>query len=201
VHLFFLHDIPAWGLFIFHTCRYPDGMNLLPVLQTGKLIVLYAPHAAREESAVLTAELALRGAVTVLDGGNRFMPYRVAQLLKRRTVDVMTASKRVFIRRAFTCYEMKSLLADTPAVQQPCLILDLLNTFHDDHVPAHEVQRLLTLCLIQTQRLQVSGPVLVTLAPPLVQERAFLIEKVREKADEVFTTDIPIPQGIQPELF
>jgi len=83
------------------------------------LIVLYARHAACQESATLAAELALLGSVTVLDGGNRFVPYRVAQLL----------------RRAFTCYEMNSLLADTPALQQPCLILDLMNTFYDDHVP------------------------------------------------------------------
>ena len=81
-------------------------MNLLPVLKTGKLIVLHAPHAARDESALLAAELALRGSVTVLDGGNRFIPYRVAQWLRRKTVEVMPASKRLFIRRAFTCYEM-----------------------------------------------------------------------------------------------
>jgi hypothetical protein len=112
-------------------------MELLPVLQTGRLIVLYAPHAARDESARLAAELALRGAVTVLDGGNRFLPYRVAHLLRRKTVNVAAASNRLFVRRAFTCYEMTFLLADTPALRQPCLILDLLNNFYDDHVPAH----------------------------------------------------------------
>jgi hypothetical protein len=176
-------------------------MNLLPVLKTGKLIVLYDLHAAREESAMLAAELALRGSVTVLDGGNRFIPYRVAQLLRRKTVDVITASKHVFIRRAFTCYEMNSLLADTPTLQQPCLILDLLNTFYDDHVPTYEVCRLLKLCLSQINRLQLSAPVVVTIAPPLVEERSFLIEQVCEKADEVFTIEAPVSQAIQPALF
>ena len=176
-------------------------MNLLPVLKTGKLIVLYAPHAARDESALLAAELALRGSVTVLDGGNRFIPYRVAQWLRRKTVEVMPASKRLFIRRAFTCYEMNSLLADTPSVQQPCLILDLLNTFYDDHVQTCEVCRLLKLCLSQIQRLQLSAPVVITLAPPLVEERAFLIEQVCERADEVLTMEAPVPQITQPALF
>lgn len=176
-------------------------MNLLPVLQTGKLIVVYALHAARAESAMLAAELALRGPVTVLDGGNRFIPYRVAQLLRRKTVDVQAASQRLFIRRAFTCYEMNSLLADMPTFQQPYLILDLLNTFYDDHVPTYEVSRLLKLCLSQIHRLQVSAPVVVTLAPALVEERAFLITKVCEMADEVLTVDIPVSRVTQPALF
>jgi hypothetical protein len=176
-------------------------MDILPVLKTGKLIVLYAPHAAREESSILTAELALRDPVTVLDGGNRFLPYRVAQLLRRITVDVLSASKRLFIRRAFTCYEMNSLLGDTPIFPQPYLILDLLNTFYDDHIPAHEACRLLDLCLSQIRRLQVSAPVVVTLAQPLVQERAFLVERVCKKADEIFTIESPISQVIQPVLF
>lgn len=176
-------------------------MELLPALQTGCLIVLYTPHAARDESARLTAELALRGAVTVLDGGNRFLPYRVAHLLRRKTVNVAAASNRLFVRRAFTCYEMTSLLADTPALRQPCLILDLLNTFYDDHVPVHEADRLLKSCLGQIHRLGLSAPVVVTLAPPLVEERAFLIEQVCEKAEQVFTLEVPAPQVAQLALF
>jgi hypothetical protein len=176
-------------------------MKLLPALQTGCLIVLYAPHAAREESAQLAAELALHGAVTVLDGGNRFLPYRVAHLLRRKTVNVTAASNQLFVRRAFTCYEMNSLLADTPALHQPCLILDLLNTFYDDHVPVHEADRLLKSCLGQIHRLGLSAPVVVTLAPPLVEERAFLIERVCEKADQVFNLEGPAPQVAQLALF
>lgn len=176
-------------------------MELLPALQTGCLIVLYAPHAARDESVQLAAELALRGAVTVLDGGNRFLPYRVAHLLRRKTVNVTAASNQLFVRRAFTCYEMNSLLADTPALHQPCLILDLLNTFYDDHVPVHEADRLLKSCLGQIHRLGLSAPVVVTLAPPLVEERAFLIEQVCEKAEQVFTLEVPAPQVAQLALF
>ncbi|MBI5964083.1 MAG: hypothetical protein HY863_11450 [Chloroflexi bacterium] len=176
-------------------------MNIFPAPKTHKLIVLYAPHAAREESAMIVAELALRGPVTVLDGGNRFIPYRVAQLLRRKTVDVASASKRLFIRRAFTCYEMNSLLADTPTLQRPYMILDLLNTFYDDHTPTCEVGRLLKLCLRQLHRLKTSAPVVITLAPPLVEERTFLIEQVCEIADEVFTIDAPRSLVIQPALF
>lgn len=177
-------------------------MEFLPVLRTGRLIVLCAPHAAREESAALAAELALRGPVIVLDGGNRFLPYRVTHLLRRRTADVTAASNRLFIRRAFTCYEMTSLLADTPALRQPYLILDPLNTFYDDHIPIHEADRLLKSCLGQIHRLRLSAPVVVTLAPSLAEERAFLIEQVCASADEIFAPKADLlPHSSQPSLF
>lgn len=176
-------------------------MNILPVLKTGKLIILYTSDAAREESMTLIAELGLRGPVTIMDGGNRYKPYQVAMMLRRKTVDIRTAANRLFSRRAFTCYEMNTLLGSTPSLQQPYVILDLLNTFYDDHVPACEVSRLLDSCLGQIERLLMLAPVVVTLAPPLVEERAFLLEQVCRKADEVLIKELPVCQPVQPLLF
>lgn len=180
---------------------YSVGMDILPVLKTGKLIVIYTSDAARTESMVLIAELSLRGAVTIMDGGNRYRPYQVAKLLRTKTVDISTAANRLFSRRAFTCYEMNTLLSSTPSLNQPYLILDLLNTFYDDHVPAYEADRLLKSCLAQIQRLGLSGPVVVTLAPPLAEERGFLLEQVCRQADEVIIKEVPICQPTQPSLF
>lgn len=176
-------------------------MNILPVLKIGKLIILYAPDVAIIESMTLIAELGLRGAVTILDGGNRYKPYQVAALLRRKTVDINIVANRVLSRRAFTCYEMNTLLGDTLSSQQPYVILDLLNTFYDDHVPEHEARRLLDSCLKQIQRLLVSSPVVVTLAPPLVEDRTFLLEQVCRKADEVLIKELPISSTVQPYLF
>jgi hypothetical protein len=176
-------------------------MNLLPVLRTGKLIVVYGTGAACQESMILIAELGLRGPVTILDGGNRYKPNKVAVLLGRKVLDVTQAGNRLFSRRAFTCHEMKTLLWTTPSLPQPYIILDLLNTFQDDHVPIHEAHRLLDSCLGQIQRLQCSAPVVVTLSPPLVKERAFLIDTVCDKADQVFTFEDIQPQPSQPALF
>jgi len=86
-------------------------MELLPALRPG---------------ARLIAELVLRGSVTVLDGGNRFQPYRVAQMSRQRTAEVNSATKRIFIRRAFTCTQMLALLENTPSLRQPYILLDLL---------------------------------------------------------------------------
>jgi hypothetical protein len=176
-------------------------MDILPALKTGKLIVLYTPDAACAESMTLIAELGLRGAVTIMDGGNRYRPYQVATLLRRKTMDISTVANRLFSRRAFTCYEMNSLLCSTPALNQPYLILDLLNTFHDDHVPIREAYRLLKSCLGQIQRLVLAGPVVVTLAPLSVEERGFLLEEVCKQADEIVVKEIPAPQPVQPSLF
>jgi hypothetical protein len=72
-------------------------MDILPVLKTGKLIVIYTSDAARTESMVLIAELGLRGAVTIMDGGNRYRPYQVAKLLRTKTVDISTATHSMTI--------------------------------------------------------------------------------------------------------
>ena len=176
-------------------------MNLLPVLQTGKLIVLCGVDSARAESMTLIAELGLRGPVTILDGGNRYQPRRVALLLGRKTTDIRTAANHLFGRRAFTCYEMNTLLGTTPSLPYPCVILDLLNTFYDDHVPIYEAERLLKSCLEQIQRLQLSAPVVVTLGPPLAAERAFLIEQVCGRADHLLHLAPPASSVSQLPLF
>ncbi len=176
-------------------------MDILPALRVGKLIMIYAPEAARTESMTLIAELGLRSAVTILDGGNRYQPYQVAMVLRRKTMDISTAANRLFSRRAFTCYEMNTLIRSTPALPQPYVILDLLNTFYDDHVPTDEAERLLKSCLNQIQRLVLSGPVVVTLAPPLTAARGFLLEQVCRQADEVIIKEAPVSGPTQPALF
>jgi hypothetical protein len=176
-------------------------MNLPPVLQTGKLIVLCGADSARAESMTLIAELGLPGSVTILDGGNRYQPRRVALLLGRKTTDIRTAANRLFGRRAFTCYEMNTLLGTTPSLPYPCVILDLLNTFYDDHVPIQEAERLLRSCLEQIQRLQLSAPVVVTLGPPLAAERTFLIEQVCGHADHLLHLAPPVSSVSQLSLF
>ncbi|NJN44425.1 MAG: hypothetical protein HC806_06705 [Anaerolineae bacterium] len=60
-------------------------MNALDQLKPGEIAVLVAPRAEEEKMLELTALLALRGRVGVLDGGNSFDAYQVARLLRRRT--------------------------------------------------------------------------------------------------------------------
>jgi len=182
-------------------------MDILPSLHTGALIVICAAHSPAghfstpEPLSVLAADLALRGPLTVLDGGNRFQPYRVARLLRQQTVDINRAAKHLFIRRAFTCYQVLAMLEGAPALCQPYLVLDLLATFYDEHVRAPEASRLLDLCLRELERLCRLAPVVISLAPPLLAERVFLLEQVCARAGRVLVQPEPIETVSQPALF
>ena len=176
-------------------------MDILAALHPNRLLVACAPYAAREPIAHLVAELALHDSVTILDGGNRFQPYHVAQLLRQKTIAVNSAAKRIFIRRAFTCYQMLAILENTPSLRQPYIILDLLATFYDDHVSAREASLLLAACLRQVERLGQFAPVVITLAPLLVPERASLVEMVCARAERVLMPDVPAPVMTQLSLF
>jgi hypothetical protein len=176
-------------------------MNILPSLLKGKLIIACSPNAAADQLSQLLAELSLRGEITVVDGGHRLRPYRIAHLLAQRTRDIHAASSRFHIRLASTCYQMQAVLRGTPDLPQPYILLDLLATFYDDHVRDSEASRLLTSCLDEINRLRRAAPVLITLAPPLVEQRAFLVQRVKDLADELFESEHSAPAPVQPALF
>lgn len=175
-------------------------MNISPILKPNKMIVLCTPCAAKEQIAALIAELALCSAVTVLDGGNCFAAYRIVRMLRLQTVNLAAAANHIFVRRAFTCHQMLTLLESTPALHQPYIVLDLLASFYDDNVPAAEVSRLLDRCLAQLDRLRLEAPVVVSLGTPH-PARPFLFERVCSRGDQTIEMDIPDPVITQPALF
>jgi hypothetical protein len=182
---------------------YAVVMDLLPCLKPGTLIVSLIPH-TRHTPIIpeLIAELALRGPVTVMDGGNCFPAYHIAQLIRRKNLQVEAISRHIFVQRAFTCYQMVSLLENIAAFGYPHIILNLLSTFQDDQIKPDEADRLLTLCLSHIERLRLSAPVVVTLEPVILAEKEFLVQRICEQANEIFTlhseTD---PQEKQLSLF
>ena len=177
-------------------------MKLPPLLKPNKMIVICTPSAGREQIAALTAELALCGAVTVLDGGNRFPAYQTVRMLRQRTANILPTANRIFLRRAFTCHQMLALLESTPVLHQPYLVLDLLATFQDENVPTAEVSHLLDRCLVQLERLQLEAPVILSLAHPHPQaERTFLFERICSRGNQRIDIEIPYPILTQPSLF
>lgn len=136
-----------------------------------------------------------------MDGGNCFPFYRFARLTRSRTLEGAIAVKRLFIRKAFTCYQMLELLSTTPALDQPCLVLNLLAAFYDEQIPAREVRRLLDACLVEVNRLAMTAPALISLSPPRLPERTLLAEQICLSADQVFMLDEPAPGFVQPVLF
>jgi hypothetical protein len=176
-------------------------MDILPFPSPRTITVFCAPSAAAEPVIELIAELSLLGPVTILDGGNCFPAYRLIRSIRGRTADLNVVMKRVFVRRAFTCFQMQSLLDGTPSFAQPYIVLDLLVSFYDEQVPEREVRRLLDACLRDVERLAESAPVLVTVTPARTPERAFLIEQVCARATQFYLPELPALPVTQPALF
>ncbi|MGB8214134.1 MAG: hypothetical protein WCE68_11295 [Anaerolineales bacterium] len=175
-------------------------MDTLPIPLPYSLTV-FCGSGRSEPVAQVLAELAVRGPLAILDGGNRFPAYHLIRLIRSRTPDPAAALQHTSVRRAFTCYQMLAMLEGTPALPQPYVILDLLTTFYDEQVPLPEVRRLLEGCLRQVERLCRTSPVLVTASPPPSAERAGLVEQLCERASQLYAVEMPALPLLQPALF
>jgi hypothetical protein len=113
------------------------------------------------------------------------------------------ALARIYLARAFTCYQMLTLLSETPAIpRQPTLALDLLATFYDESVRATDALHLLENCLADLRRLSAHAPVVVSGRPPRPgrgftygftpeSARPELMESLKIAADEVVAWEAP----------
>jgi hypothetical protein len=115
----------------------------------GGWILLVGSHKMNPTMLAAIARLGETGAVRVLDGGNRFNAYLVARAAGGKP-EVLN---RITVSRAFTCYQVLSLLESTAANSTPFVVLDLLNTFYDESVTAGERRRLLRVCITHLERL------------------------------------------------
>jgi len=183
-------------------------MNTLPELVPGPgpYGLVRAPRSAMRLLLSMAARLALAGAVRVLDCGNCFNVYTVTQALHQRTMDTTTALKRISVARAFTCYQVTTLLESTPQDSTPTLVLDLLATFHDESVSFGERRRLLDRNVVALRRLSQQGSVLVSIHPegshdpksslPGGQTDDEFTEILEEAADQVWRIEPQAPAPI-----
>jgi hypothetical protein len=187
--------------------QYGEGMSLLPDISasvaTGELGLVIGPRAERVAMLELSATLALHGAVRVLDGGNSYNALYVARYIRRHTVQLDETLNRITLARAFTCYQMVSLLQETAVSPHPTLILDLLATFYDESVAVQEAQRLLRQGVAQLNRLRRLAPVIVSLRPPPPHQpdRAALSQPLEKIADHLLIREPAETAVYQPSLF
>jgi hypothetical protein len=170
----------------------------------GRLLIVAAPHAAQSALLEMTAELACRGPLLVLDGGNQFNAYHVARAVRRRTPTLEATLQRIILARAFTCYQLAALIADAVLAAEPAplLVLDFLATFNDENVPLIERRWLLEKSLAHLRRIsqRSTAALSVRLPDPGEPERAELFEMVRAAADQVWQMEAALPTA-QPRLF
>jgi len=172
--------------------------NILPAVTTGQIGLLIGPKAETEAMYRVASVLALRGPVRVLDGGNCFNVFRVARHIRRQTPRLYEALDRITIARAFTCYQVVTLVQGTPPEGPPKLVLDLLATFCDESVSASESQRLLAIVIDHLRRFRQHGPVMVSTRLPPQPERAPLVEMLRAAADQIYEREAaPEPQPLR----
>jgi hypothetical protein len=176
-------------------------MNFLPELRPNKLHLILAPRGfSREIMTNLVARLAQRGPVQVLDGGNCFDLYSVVRAVRTQVPGHDSILERIQVARAFTCYQMLTLLEETPAQPEPVLVLELLSTFRDENNPIAERQRLLKVCLSHLDRLSQHVPVAASAYPAREKESEILLEMLEHTANQIWHFESSTPT-IQPSLF
>jgi hypothetical protein len=149
-------------------------MNDITNIRPGKWTLLVLNRGMHTPLLSNLYRLAERSPLAVLDGGNRFNAYFVARGARGQS----ELLERITVSRAFTCYQMLTLLETTHSLPGPILALDLLNTFSDESVRVHERRRLLTGCIAHLDRLSRQAGGAVTVHPPAVPSPA-AIEFVR----------------------
>jgi hypothetical protein len=178
-------------------------MNTLPELLSpghlGSYRVVSAPRSAMRLLLELAARLALASSVRVLDCGNCFNVYTVAQVLHQHTMDTTEALQRIRVSRAFTCYQVTTLLESASQDATPTLVLDLLATFLDESVSLGERRRLLDRNIAALRRLSRQGGVLVSIHPKGgAQESSTggLFAALEEAAGGVWRLEAPAPASL-----
>jgi hypothetical protein len=187
----------------FETIVEQTLMDRSPVPYVDKLyLVIGSRSVIRRTLNSALAQFALAGPVHVLDGGNLFDFYAVARMLRARTARLEEVLERIDIARAFTCYQVITLLSQTPESSYPIFILDLLSTFYDESVAIRERKRLLQQSIRELRRLGSKAPVILSATPGEGEEAGELIEHLEEACSQVWRHRDPSPSILyQPRLF
>jgi hypothetical protein len=174
-----------------------SSRNWLPALsglKPGRITVMLAPHAARALLLEGAARLALHNTVRVLDGGNQFNAYNVARSIRRYTADLEPTLARIHLARAFTCYQVETLVSGAAMQMKPpqvTFILDMLSTFNDENVALAERKRLLERIRLALRVIARQSILVIGLRPahPGYPDTVELVERVMGWADDIWQAE------------
>jgi hypothetical protein len=181
--------------------------------------VLFWGKNAEEISSSVAGWMAGKGIeVIVLDGANRFNAYTVASFARRTLISPEKLLRSIRIARAFTCYQMATLMGEqlasllkwegvTERRRRPWVILlGPLTTFLDEDVPEREVRPLFERSLKKIEGIALGGvPFLLfqsagnTFFPPFLKgrtggfrdsRRAYLMKGLFQFSNEAWRIDL-----------
>jgi hypothetical protein len=179
--------------------------------------VLFCGERAEEISSYVAGWMAGKGIeVIVLDGANRFNAYTVSSFARRVLIPPEKLLKSIRIARAFTCYQMATLMGEqlisllrregaTELLQRRWVILlGPLTTFLDEDVPEREVRPLFERSLRKIEGMASKGvPFLLFQSnppsPPLRKggeggfmssKRAYLMRRLLQFSNEAWKIDL-----------
>ncbi len=133
-----------------------------------------------------------RGRVSLLEGANRFQPYRIGELGRAAGLDAGETVRRIRLARAFTAYQMVALVDRWLAELRrhpPTLLVghDLPALFTNDEIPAEEqvgLLRRMARGLAAVLR-RSDAPLLLTLGPDGAARFPGLVDEGPRWADYV----------------
>lgn len=189
------------------TVQYAALVRQFRAAPPGKLYMLHGSGRVFRLSLTAAAHVLLADVpLAVVDGCNRFDAYFIAEFARRfagspgaaRGVTPDQLLERIFVSRAFTCYQMEALVTDRlPAFLDRSgapvvLIFGLLDTFYDEQAPMFEVRNSLQRIITALRRLKQAG-VSVLLASetlrPASDERRTLLPMITAAMDKVVTVE------------
>ena len=167
--------------------------------------ILFGGERVEEISSYVAGWMVGHGIETiVLDGANRFDPYTVSSFARRVLIPPEDLLHRIRIARAFTCYQMATLMGERLVsllmeekvmvrAQKPLVILlGPLNTFLDEDVPEREVSPLLERSLRNVESLTAEGiPFFLfqSFLPPH-SRRAYLMRKLFQFSNVIWRVSL-----------
>ncbi|MBS3920560.1 MAG: hypothetical protein KG012_16935 [Deltaproteobacteria bacterium] len=149
--------------------------------------------------------------VIVLDGANCFNPYIASSFARKALISPERILKRIRIARAFTCYQMATLMgeqlpsllkkemATVPTKKPWVILLGPLTTFMDEDVLEMEVRPLFEKALSKVEKIAAEGVPFFLFQSPVFpgSKRAFLMKRLSQFSDLAWRISL---EGQEPKM-
>ena len=173
--------------------------------------VLFWGERAGEISSYVAGWLAGKGIeVIVLDGANHFDPYMASSFARKALIPPEKLLKRIRIARAFTCYQMATLVGEkltclfsqegvnVQTEKRWVILLGPISTFLDEDVPEREVRPLFERSLKKIEEMAVRGiPFLLFQSNGFDSKRVYLIRRLLQFSNVVWKVSL---EGQEPKI-